>query len=155
MPQEIERKFLVPNLSLVPLGAGEFIEQGYLACTPSCEIRVRLKASGAVLTLKSRQTGRTRSEFEYPIPLPEAQAMLTTLCENKIVKTRHKVPVGGLMWEVDVFEGKQAGLVMAEVELQTEKQQMELPLWVGKEVTDDARYRNANLAKHPVGEQNL
>lgn len=151
MPQEIERKFLVPDLRRVPLGEGELIQQGYLATTSSCEIRVRLRAARAFLTIKSAQKGRTRSEFEYAIPLAEAQVLLNTLCENTLLKTRHSVNVAGLLWEVDVFQGNQEGLVMAEVELQSEEQPLELPSWIGEEVTEDARYYNANLAKHSGG----
>ena len=94
--------------------------------------------------------GAARSEYEYPIPLDHANEMLDQLCLRPIIeKIRYKIPFGGLIWEVDEFEGENAGLIVAEVELKHEEQSPKLPQWVGEEVTDDTRYYNASLIAHP------
>jgi CYTH domain-containing protein len=148
MAKEIERKFLVRG-SAWKKGPGKRVRQGYLALDPKCTVRVRIAGKQGFLTIKGLSKGASRDEFEYPVPLADA-AQLLQLCKRPLIeKTRYKVPYKGLTWEIDVFGGENRGLVVAEVELKSERQNIPLPPWVGKEVTDDARYFNSNLAKHP------
>ena len=113
-------------------------------------MRVRLRGDAAFLTLKGGSQGISRSEFEYPIPVADALAMLDTLAVAPPVdKVRHLIPVGGHLWELDVFAGENAGLVMAEIELESEGEAFERPDWLGDEVSEDPRYYNANLARYP------
>jgi adenylate cyclase len=149
MAQEIERKFLVSDESWRVGATGSLrFQQGYLSSNSKATVRVRSKDdSRAVITLKSASRGMSRAEYEYDIPIEDARELLELAQPHVIAKTRHLVPFGGLTWEVDVFEGKLSGLVMAEVELSREDQQVELPGWAGREVTDDDRYFNASLAR--------
>jgi adenylate cyclase len=151
MATEIERKFLVEGSGWrASAGAGIAYRQGYLAITPRCAVRVRIADGGARLAVKGASPGARRAEFEYPVPLGDAEEMLATLCARPPVeKTRYEVLHRGHRWEVDVFEGANAGLVLAEVELVREDEPVELPSWVGAEVTDDPRYYNATLAECP------
>ncbi len=150
MPTEIERKFLVKNDDWRSLGTGVFYCQGYLVSTPSKTVRVRIADEQAYLTIKGATTGIARAEYEYAIPVDHAQELLQTLCEPPLIqKTRYRVEWGGLVWEIDEFAGENRGLIVAEVELTDEKQAIALPDWIGVEVSDDSRYYNANLAKHP------
>ena len=148
MAKEIERKFLVAGEGWRDrVARSRGLRQGYLAQTGKLAARVRiLDDAEAVLTIKSAAPGTTRSEFEYPIPLADARALLELASGLVIEKRRHLVPLDGLTWEVDVFEGAHAGLVLAEVELPAEDTPFERPDWLGPEVTDDRRYYNANLA---------
>ena len=148
MATEIERKFLVMGEGWrVAASPGETLRQGYLARTPRGVVRVRLGEGQASLTVKGRRRGIVREEFTYPIPVAEAQHMLARLCVTPILeKVRHLVPHAGLMWQVDVYAGAAAGLVLAEVELARPDQDFEYPDWVGPEVTHDLRYRNSSLA---------
>ncbi|NMJ44320.1 CYTH domain-containing protein [Roseomonas sp. JC162] len=144
---EIERRFLVTGEAWRG-GVTEAcrLDQGYLAREDRVTVRVRVAGAAAKLTIKG-PGGLVRPEFEYPVPLQDAEAMLATLCGGRrVAKTRHLVPHGGLTWEVDVFEGPLAGLVIAEVELPAADHPLALPAWAGREVTDDARYSNAVLA---------
>jgi CYTH domain-containing protein len=147
---EMERKFLVVGNGwrTAALGPAVPLRQGYLtggADTPV--VRVRLAGEAAFLTIKGPGL-RARAEYEYPIPPEDAAAMLETLCAPPVIeKTRSRVGHAGLVWEVDVFAGQLAGLVLAEVELDSADQRVELPGWVGREVTDDPRYQNAALAR--------
>ena len=150
MGVEIERKFLVNGDAWKVPGAGTVLRQGYLSSNPDRTVRVRIEGNGAVLTIKGRTVGASRGEWEYPIPLSEAQTLLDGLCEQPLIeKTRYRIQHGGLIWEVDEFMGENAGLVVAEVELDSETQEFAKPDWVGEEVTQDARYFNANLIHHP------
>jgi len=150
MPKEIERKFLVTGDAWRGTSPGTRTRQGYLSSEPERTVRVRSAGGKGTLTIKGRSQGATRDEFEYEIPEADAAQLLDQLCEKPLVeKTRYLVPYGGLTWEVDVFEGDNAGLVVAEVELDDERQPIAIPPWVEREVTDDARYFNANLARHP------
>ena len=149
MAEEIERKFLVEGDEWRALGVGEVFRQGYLSTVKERTVRIRAVGEHAWITIKGLTVGATRSEFEYPIPLPDAEEMLA-LCEQPIIeKTRHVVDFGGLRWEVDEFRGVNRGLIVAEVELDHPDQPIELPDWIGAEVTDDPRYYNANLIAHP------
>lgn len=147
MGQEIERRFLVTGEGWrAGVAAARRLRQGYLAREDGVTIRVRIADDAAALTIKG-PGGLVRPEYEYPLPVAEAQEMLDRLCAGRrLVKTRHPVPHGGLTWEVDVFEGPLEGLVIAEVELPDPAHDLVLPSWAGREVTDDPRYANAALA---------
>ena len=116
---------------------------------PERTVRVRLAGERAFLTIKGRTNGASRTEFEYPIPAEDAPSLLA-LCETPLIeKTRHRIVHAGLTWEIDVFHEENEGLVVAEVELQSTDQRVDLPEWAGDEVTSDPRYVNANLVGHP------
>ncbi|PHI19142.1 adenylate cyclase [Lewinellaceae bacterium SD302] len=147
MPLEIERKFLVTNDNWRAAVSDSFeLRQGYLNLEPARTVRVRIKREKGKLTIKGKSVGIVRPEFEYDIPKDDALAMLT-LCEGKIIhKTRHLVHYGELVWEVDVFHGDHSGLVLAEVELESSAQTVNLPDWVGEEVSTNHRFFNSFLA---------
>lgn len=149
MAQEIERKFLVRNDGWKALAqSSSLLRQGYLSSNSKATVRVRSwDDKQAALTLKGKSSGMTRAEYEYDIPMDDAREMLEMAQPHVLEKRRHLVPIGGLTWEVDVFEGRHAGLVIAEVELTSEDQAVDLPDWVGIEVTDDDRYYNASLSR--------
>lgn len=151
MAAEIERKFLVTGGSWNDGSPGIRIAQGYLSLDPDRCVRVRLAGDEAWLTIKGRSEGITRAEFEYAIPPQEARDLLEICLPSVIDKTRHRIPFGGHVWEVDVFHGANDGLVIAEVELDDAADSPELPPWVGAEVSSDLRYYNANLATRPFG----
>jgi adenylate cyclase len=151
MPFEIERKFLVRSDTWRSLATGRYhIRQAYLASQGKASIRVRIRDSdGAALTIKSRTPERRRLELEYPIPVLEAEA-LTALRQGSVIeKDRYIVPHSAKTWEVDVFAGENAGLVIAEIELRDENERVILPPWAGVEVTGQAPYYNSSLAVHP------
>ena len=152
MADEIERKFLVASDAWRPaVVARKHLCQFYLAATGPSSVRIRIvDRKQARLTVKSAAPGLRRSEFEYPIPLDDARAMLPLAIGNVITKERHIVPAGDLRWEVDVFHGAHQGLIMAEIELASTDQTVDLPDWLGEEVTDDPRYYNAALALEPL-----
>jgi adenylate cyclase len=150
MPLEIERKFLVTNNSWRMPGRGTRYRQGYLSTEPARNVRVRVGAGRGFITVKGLTVNTTRPEYEYPIPVEDANEMLDTLCLKPIIeKVRYTIEHDGLLWEVDEFEGENAGLVIAEVELAEANQTIFLPDWIGEEVTDDARYYNASLIANP------
>jgi len=151
MPQEIERKFLVKD------GYKQFafthtrITQGYISSVPERIVRIRINGDKGYITIKGilNFSGMSRYEFEKEIPLNEARELLA-LCEPGIIdKTRYLVQVGKFTFEVDEFYGENEGLVIAEIELSSEEELFEIPLWLGKEVTGDRRYYNSKLAKNP------
>ena len=149
MAKEIERKFLVIGDAWRTV-RGMSIRQGYLHNEVESTVRVRTSGERAYLTIKGSMSGITRTEFEYEIPLEDANAMLDQLCQKPLIeKIRYEVEVGGFKWEIDEFLGENVGLAVAEIELEDEDQEFPKPAWVGKEVTDDARYLNANLVKNP------
>ncbi len=151
MGVEIERKFLVKE-GWQPTGESVSIKQGYLPGTGPMLVRIRLEDQRALLTLKGRTEGVTRSEYEYEIPVQDAQELLLR-CRKKVVeKTRYFVIHGDYTWEVDVFAGANKGLVVAELELSDEDEVFDRPDWLGAEVSSDARYYNSNLAEHPFSE---
>jgi adenylate cyclase len=151
MPFEIERKFLVVGDGWQKLTTGTtLIRQAYLPSDGSLSIRVRIKNSqAAMLTIKSRDAELRRLEFEYPIPVQDAEALMARRRGGVVEKVRHDVPWKGLVWEVDAFTGDNDGLVIAEVELRYEDQDIDLPEWVGAEVTSQRKYYNGNLAQRP------
>ncbi|MEA5097302.1 MAG: CYTH domain-containing protein [Burkholderiaceae bacterium] len=147
---EIERKFLVCGDGWKSQGPGALLRQGYLSSDPDRVVRVRIEDEAAMLTIKGRTVGATRGEWEYPIPLADAQALLDRLCVPPLIeKYRYRIAYQGMTWEVDEFLGENAGLVVAEIELASESQPFAKPEWLGDEVTYDARYANANLSRHP------
>jgi adenylate cyclase len=148
---EVERKFLVSDESWRDhVTTSTRIVQGYIAQTEVATVRVRVKGDRGFLTIKGQSVGLSRSEFEYEIPVADALAMLEELAQGPVIdKVRHLVPVGGHVWEVDVFAGENAPLVMAEVELTDSAQGFVRPGWAGAEVSDDQRYFNVNLARSP------
>jgi adenylate cyclase len=147
---EIERKFLVRGDAWRTDAIGTAYRQGYLHADADRTVRVRVAGPQAWLTIKGPTTGARRLEYEYPIPLADAEELLVHLCGRPLIeKVRYRIPHGGLIWEVDELEGGNAGLVLAEVELTREDQAITLPPWVGEEVTGDPRYYNASLAQRP------
>jgi adenylate cyclase len=149
MAREIERKFLVDAARWRPSGRGVAFRQGYLSSVPDRTVRVRREGDRAVLTVKGRTEGVSRLELEYAIPIGDADELLG-ICEQPLIeKVRHTEAWDGTTWEVDVFGGDNAGLVVAEVELASEDAPFSRPPWLGEEVSDDPRYYNANLVKHP------
>ncbi len=152
MAVEIERKFLTLNDSWrahPSSDGGVRYTQGYLNRDKNRTVRVRVAGAQGWLTIKGISAGASRAEFEYPIPLADAQALLT-LCDTPLIdKTRHTLTHADTVWEVDEFHGDNAGLVVAEVELTSEDQAFARPDWLGDEVTHDARYFNSALIAHP------
>lgn len=152
MAKEIERKYLVKGNEWRSLGKGEVYCQGYIPTQGKQTVRIRIIGDRGYLTIKGQATGRSRSEFEYTIPVADAREMLETLCVRPFIeKTRYKISQGDLIWEVDEFAGANQGLIIAEVELESEEQEIELPNWIDREVTD-AKYYNSHLVKHPYTE---
>ncbi len=149
MGKEIERKFLVVAMDYRCVSP-QVLRQGYLNRDKQRNVRVRTDGQSGYLTVKGLQVGLTRAEFEYRIPLADANQMLDTMCEQPLIaKQRYVVEYRGKKWEVDEFLGVNEGLVVAEVELSVEDEQLEKPPWVGQEVTYQTRYLNANLVDHP------
>ncbi|MCP4746964.1 MAG: CYTH domain-containing protein [Desulfobacteraceae bacterium] len=150
MGTEIERKFLLQNDDWRCLAKGITYRQGYLNSVKERVVRVRTIGGKGFLTIKGITTGATRAEYEYPIPEQDATAMLHDLCEKPIIeKKRYKIGFAGLTWEVDEFFGENQGLIVAEVELESEQQQFEKPPWIGEEVTGDPKYFNSSLIINP------
>lgn len=152
MALEIERKFLVNRDLWRPRKDGVAFRQGYLSRVEDRIVRVRANGGGAVLTIKGRTSNVSRVEFEYPIPLEDAQTMLDMLCERPLIeKTRYEEVHDGHIWTVDVFLGENDGLIIAEIELSSETESFDRPAWLGREVSGDPRYFNSELSKKPFG----
>lgn len=151
MSFEIERKFLVSGDGWRDLVTTRIpIRQAYLSSDGKASIRVRIKGEGvATLSIKSRPVDLRRLELEYSIPVLEAEALIQLRHGLVIEKVRHVVPWGGLAWEIDVFSGENARLVIAEIELRDEHQHIDLPDWIGTEVTGQRAYYNSALVQHP------
>jgi CYTH domain-containing protein len=153
MGLEIERKFLVQKNLWIPLMEGVLYRQGYIYTQNGNTVRVRIAGDKGYLTLKGKTKGSVRSEFEYEIPLEEAGEMLDLLCDRPLIeKIRYKEKIGELTWEIDEFLGENEGLILGEVELESENQKVTLPEWIGEEVTQYPRYYNSNLAKNPYSQ---
>ena len=160
MAIEIERKFLVTGDGwraaahrVIPMAQGYINDQAAMdSGAQKASVRVRVQGEEAFLNLKSRELGHTRQEFEYPLPLDDARALLALCVGGLIDKRRHLVQHQGHLWEVDEFLGDNAGLVVAEIELQSADEAFAKPDWIGAEVTDDARYYNLALASHPFSQ---
>jgi adenylate cyclase len=150
MANEIEHKYLVDMSLWHPAGPGVLYRQGYLSPDKERVVRVRIAGDHGFLTVKGITTGLSRLEFEYPIPLADAEIMLEQLCRRPLIeKTRHREIFAGRIWEIDVFHGDNDGLVIAEVEVAHAADQVVLPPWAGAEVSGDQRYFNNNLGIEP------
>ena len=150
MAVEIERKFLVDQGLWKPESEGIRYRQGYLSVQPERVVRVRVAGDRARLTLKGASERLSRLEFEYPIPMDDATILLERMCLRPLIeKTRYRQPFGKHVWEIDVFHGDNAGLIVAEIEISDEAEDFERPPWIGEEVSSDPRYLNANLALRP------
>ena len=146
MSKEIERKFAVSDPAVVNGHVGLHIVQGYIADEPMT-VRVRLMEAEAFLTLKGKAQGIERDEYEFPIPVSHARELLERYCGDRVIeKIRYRIPHKGQVFEVDVFQGRLDGLVVAELELDSVDQAVELPAWVGVELSGDHRYSNSSLS---------
>lgn len=154
MALEIEHKFLLANDDWRNhIQRSVRYRQGYLSSLPTSSIRIRVSDNHAWLNIKSATIGTQRHEYEYEIPLPDADELLTTLCKKPLIeKIRHFVEDNNKIWEIDEFEGENKGLIIAEIELSETGETFTKPAWLGAEVTDDLRYYNNNLALHPYSE---
>lgn len=149
MAQEIERKFLVTGDDYRSYPA-TYYKQGYITTAKSGVVRVRIVDKDAYLTIKGENHGATRSEYEYKIPLSDAEEMLATLCQQPLItKYRYRCAIGNLVWEIDEFLEENLGLIIAEVELPNENYSLTPPSWIGCEVTSDSRYYNSSLVTYP------
>jgi adenylate cyclase len=149
MGVEIERKFLLAGDGWRGLGVAVSMRQGYLSSDKARVVRVRIEGDKAYITIKGKSVGATRGEWEYPVPVVDAEELLA-LCEQPLVeKVRTRIDAGRHTWEVDEFFGVNAGLLVAEIELASEDDVFDRPEWVGEEVTDDPRYYNSSLVKKP------
>jgi len=150
MGKEIERKYLIKDDTWRKDASGTTYRQGYLSTVKERTVRVRTIDDKGFLTIKGITIGATRREYEYEIPMADANEMLDELCEKPIIeKTRFKISYAGLTWEIDEFAGVNQGLIVAEVELESEDQNIDFPPWVGEEVSGDPRYFNSNLIANP------
>ena len=155
MGREIEKKFLIADNSWQGLAVGKEYCQGYLNSEKGRTVRVRTIGDGGILTIKGPNDHGARLEYEYDIPVDDAREILDLLCLKPLIeKTRHCIPFAGFIWEVDVFRGANEGLIMAEIELEFVEQEFAKPPWIGREVTGDSRYYNANLVKNPYSAWN-
>ena len=149
MPKEIERKFLLTNDEWRKNAEGESYKQGYLSTVAERSVRIRIKSNKGFLTVKGKTTGFTRHEFEYEIPADDAEQMLTMCVQPIINKIRYKIKYDEHTWEIDEFFGENQGLILAELELESEEQIFSKPPWIGNEVTGAPRYYNASLVQNP------
>lgn len=148
--KEIERKFLVDPNKWIPTNSSTHIVQFYLSDTPT--VRIRIAGLQAFITIKGPSKGISRAEFEYRIPREDAEDMMKLAILPPVEKIRYDVQFDGLNWTVDVFEGKNKGLIIAEIELKSEDQKINLPDWVTEDVSEDKKYYNSNLAENPFTE---
>lgn len=150
MANEIEHKYLVHKDAWTPSTAGVLYRQGYLSSAKECVVRVRIAGDTTFLTVKGLTTGVTRLEFEYPVPLADAAIMLDQLCTAPLIeKTRYREEYRGHCWEIDEFHGDNAGLLIAEIELDSADERFAVPPWAAANVSGDPRYFNSNLAANP------
>ena len=150
MAKEIERKFLTHPRKWSEMGDAALIRQGYIPTDGRASVRVRTYGEHGYITIKGETLGISRDEFEYEIPLGDANEILDKLCRQPLIeKTRYRIPFAGHIWEVDEFAGANRGLTVAEVELKDPSEHVEIPDWIDREVTGDPRYFNSNLAIKP------
>lgn len=158
MSKEIERKYLIKESLLNLPEAGVEIKQGYITNTKEVVVRVRTINNGidqlGFLTIKGKNNGITRTEIEKELDYDEALTLMNEFCSSLIEKTRYMIEVGENVFEVDVFEGENKGLIVAEIELSSEDQEFEKPIWLGKEVSEESKYYNNNLLKNPYSKWN-
>lgn len=152
MAIEIERKFWIKNKNWkvsVNAHKGTIIKQGYLSTDKERTVRARIYGTKGFLTIKGKSVGMTRAEFEYEVPVDDVSALLK-LCHQPIIeKVRYKIHLDNVIWEVDEFEGVNEGLILVEVELESEEQKINIPTWAGEEVTGDIRFYNSSLVNTP------
>ncbi len=146
---EIERKFLVDRKKWNPAFESKKMKQGYLSVDPERTVRVRITGDEAFLTIKGKSEGIKRIELEYKIPVNEAETLMKMCLDFPVEKTRYFEKRGDVVWEIDLFEGENKGLIIAEVELKHENQHVNLPHWIEKEVSEDSRYFNSQLSQNP------
>ena len=149
MAFEIERKFLVNTKLWNSPKKGKFLSQAYLSVDPLPTVRIRISDEQAFLTIKGPSDTISRPEFEYEIPVAEASELMKLAVAGPVEKTRYEIEYGGKCWEIDVFSGKNSGLVLAEIELESEDEKFSKPAWLLNEVSGDKRYYNSYLARHP------
>ena len=150
MGKAIERKFLVIGEAWRGLAQGTLYRQGYLNSAKERTVRVRTVGDRAFLTIKGLTVGASRVEYEYEIPFEDGNFLLDNLAEKPIIeKKRYRIPQGKFVWEIDEFFGENQGLIVAEIELESEDEAFDRPEWAGQEVTGDPRYFNSNLIRHP------
>lgn len=149
MAVEIERKFLLKTLPRLDESTATDIVQAYLRADAGGSVRIRVAGDRAWLTIKGPAQGRKRHEWEYPVPAADAREMLAMAISAPVRKRRYTLEENGYVWEIDVFRGLNAGLTVAEVELPSENAAVQLPGWIGEEVTDDPRYLNSSLSRRP------
>jgi len=155
MGTEIERKFLVDKDFVEDLienhkyDAIKHINQGYILNTSEKVVRVRIADNEAYVTIKGKNEGALRPEFEYEIPISDAEYLIANMCQNIIKKIRYIVYISDDAWEIDLFQGENSGLIVAEVEIPSIDYNLKIPPWVKEEVTDKTQYYNNNLSKHP------
>lgn len=150
MGKEIERKFLVIGEAWRGIAQGTLYRQGYLNSAKERTVRVRTVGDRAFLTIKGLTVGASRVEYEYEIPFEDGNFLLDNLAEKPIIeKKRYRIPQGKFVWEIDEFFGENQGLIVAEIELESEDEAFDRPEWAGQEVTGDPRYFNSNLIRHP------
>ena len=149
MAKEIERKFLIDQGLLPKNIIGEEYIQAYIAINDQGIVRIRIKGSIALLTIKTSEKGMTRNEFEYEVPLEDAKSLVELFNDKIIYKTRYKITIDKKLWEVDEFHKENKGLWLAEIELESENELFSLPEWIKKEVTGDQKYFNAYLSENP------
>ncbi|NCS88916.1 MAG: adenylate cyclase [Ignavibacteria bacterium CG2_30_36_16] len=150
MPKEIEYKFTVASVEWEKDSSVKYYKQGYLSIEKGRTVRIRLEGDKAKLTIKGEKVGPEGAEFEYDIPLEDAQNILEKLCLKPLIeKSRYFVNYAGKLWEVDEFCGENSGLLLAEIELDNQTDIFEKPPWLGKDVTNDPKYKNANLVNYP------
>ena len=152
MGLEIERKFLVDSTKWTPTGQGITLVQAYLSLDPHPTVRIRIAGEKAYITIKGRSESISRPEFEYEIPVQDARELQNMAISNPVEKIRYKILHEGFLWEVDVFSGKNEGLIMAEIELESEDQEFPRPDWILEEVSPDGRYYNSFLSGCPFTE---
>jgi adenylate cyclase len=147
MPFEVERKFLVANDGWKAKAVRcVFLRDGLLASGNGNKVRIRIADEKATVTIKGPRKSMSRAEFEYEIPASDAEAILTHMCQgHTLEKRRHFIEHSNVTWEIDVYEGSLQGIVIAEIELRHESQKIELPDWIGQEVTRDPKYRKVNM----------
>ena len=150
MAVEIERKFLVINDGYRVLAEPVLYRQGYISTDTGRVVRVRVKGDKANITVKGATVGYSRLEYEYEIPLEDAEIIFSEICRKPIIeKLRYKVMIGSLVWDVDEYKGVNKGLVTAEIELDNERQQFDVPDWIGEEISHDHKYANTSLVTNP------
>mgnify|MGYP002347677134 FL=1 len=152
MGLEIERKFLVDAEKWQPENEGTLMVQAYLGLAPNPTIRVRIKGDNAFLTIKGFSNSISRPEFEYEIPVEDAKQLMKMALSNPVEKIRHKIFHKNSLWEVDVFKGENEGLILAEIELNSEDETFEKPDWISDEVSSDVHYYNSYLSEYPFKE---